>query len=76
LGDIGEAGGCNGAVRVGDGVEVSRTDRVATVDVADEPEALTFVFMARWFTSSSGGCAQDEELRALVEYDILEEIQK
>jgi hypothetical protein len=76
LTDIGEAGGCNGTVRVGDGQEISQLEREATVDIAGEQQRLTFVFVTRWFTASSGGCAATEPLKPLTEYDILEEIQK
>jgi hypothetical protein len=71
----GEYGGCDGVVRVGDGESLSRTERQASVDIAGEPTTLTFVFVTRWFTSSTGGCAAEEPLRSLVEYDILDEIQ-
>ena len=71
----GENGGCGGAVRVGDGEAISRLERAATVDVNDTQKKFTFVFVTRWFTSSTGGCAADAPMRALVEYDILSTIQ-
>lgn len=71
----GESGGCGGAVRVGDTESLSRLERQATVSIGDKTETLTFVFVTRWFTSSSGGCAVTEPLRPLSEYDILDEIQ-
>ncbi|MEK7183095.1 MAG: hypothetical protein AAB776_00495 [Patescibacteria group bacterium] len=70
----GEHGGCGGAVRVGDGESFSRLERQASVEIGDTQQALTFVFVTRWFTSSTGGCSQSDPLRPLVEYDILDEI--
>lgn len=72
---VGEHGGCGGVVRVGDGESLSRAERQAIVEIGDTSTPVTFVFVTRWFTSSAGGCAQDEPLRPLVEYDILDEIQ-
>lgn len=71
---LGERGGCGGIVRVGDGESLSRSEHRARVMVADREEELTFVFVTRWFTSSAGGCAADESIRPLVEYDILDTI--
>jgi hypothetical protein len=71
----GENGGCGGTVRVGDGESVSRLEREAVVEIEDQQVPLAFVFVTRWFTSSSGGCQADELLSPLSEYDILDEIQ-
>lgn len=72
---LGEHGGCGGAVRVGDGEASSRLERKATVEIDGESRTLSFVFVTRWFTSSNGGCTQAEPLLPLSEYAILEEIQ-
>ncbi len=73
--ELGEQGGCNGVVRVGDGEASTRFERQAIVDIGDTPTSLKFVFVARWFTSSNGGCAQAEPLQPLSEYGILDKIQ-
>jgi hypothetical protein len=72
---VGEHGGCGGVVRVGDGESLSQLERRAAVEIADTQETLTFVFVTRWFTSSTDGCASDALLRPADEYDILDDIQ-
>lgn len=76
LPELGESGGCGGVVRVGDDESISRSERAATVDINGLSEKVTFVFVTRWFTSSTGGCTVDEPMRALSEYDILDAIQR
>lgn len=73
--EAGERGGCGGVVRVGDNESLSHEER--TVSLIQDGETLSYnlVLTARWFVSSTGGCAATEELRPLVEYDILDEIQ-
>ena len=71
--DLGESGGCGGAVRVGDAEQSSRLLREVSLDMNDQPTTVVFTFVTRWFTSSTGGCAAGEELRPLSEYDILQQ---
>lgn len=72
---LGESGGCNGVVRVGDGESLSRQDREARVAIDGIDTQVTFTFVTRWFTSTTGGCDAQTPLRPLVEYDILDTIQ-
>jgi hypothetical protein len=72
--DVGEQGGCGGTVRVGDAEELSRLERDLLVHVQDELRPVKFVFVTRWFTSSTGGCGAEASLAPLSEYDILGEI--
>lgn len=69
--DLGESGGCGGVVRVGDGQELSRLLREVSLTINEQATPITFTFVTRWFTSSAGGCAEDESLQPLSEYDIL-----
>ncbi len=69
---VGEAGGCGGTVRVGDSEQISELTRVANVNLDNQDQAVSFVFVTRWFTASTGGCSSTEPLQPLSEYVILE----
>lgn len=63
LAEVGEIGGCDGMIGVGDGESLSRLERQVQVEINNQPELVTMVFMAEWFTSSAGGCERGVELK-------------
>lgn len=69
--NIGEQGGCNGAVLPGEDEAQSRMERTASVYVNDVQTTVNFSFVARWFVAEGESCPEGMPFRPSSAYGIL-----
>lgn len=71
LDDAGQQGGCGGAVQPGNDTAYATSTRTASVLVNDVQTAVTFTFVASWYTVDGGSCLEGTSFQASDEYGIL-----
>lgn len=69
--NVGEQGGCNGAVLPGEYEARSRDERTANVLVNDVQTTVTFSFLAQWFVADEQSCPEGMPFKPSSAYGIL-----